>query len=293
MRVAFSTMVLLSLEPAEAIRVLAGEGILVEVAYDNFRSLGGMAVEDMLMRRACELADEGVRGMIRSVHMPYDGIEVDAIPLDIVIKRMLKWLDFAHRLEASIAVFHTLESSLREFEANLEFFRRIAREAADRGIKVAVENRLERRLFGSDPRDLELLIESVGENIGACADVGHANINRNLSQLLKTLDNSIIEVHLHDNDGEKDEHKPPFTGSVSWGLVLDWLKRRKEYINIVFEILCSEQTSKCLTIAEDSASAFNDTISGKIIKNSSADVRPALRPAPNFSYSKSLFSTTL
>ncbi|MEM1718288.1 MAG: TIM barrel protein [Thermosphaera sp.] len=266
MRVTFSTMVLLSLEPAKAIKILAGEGIPVEVAYDNFRSLGGMAVEDELMRRACELADEGVREMIRSVHMPYDGIEVDAIPMDIVIKRMLKWLDFAHRLEASITVFHTLECSLREFEVNLEFFRRMAREAADRGIKVAVENRLERRLFGSNPRDLKLLIESVGDNIGACADVGHANINRNLSQLLKTLDNSIIEVHLHDNDGEKDEHKPPFTGSVSWGLVLDWLKRRKEDINIVFEILCPEQTSKCLTIAKDSASAFNDTISEKLSK---------------------------
>ncbi|MEM4834257.1 MAG: TIM barrel protein [Thermosphaera sp.] len=261
MRVAFSTMVLLSLEPAEAIRVLAGEGILVEVAYDNFRSLGGMAVEDMLMRRACELADEGVREMIRSVHMPYDGIEVDMIPMDIVIKRMLKWLDFAHRLEASITVFHTLECSLREFEANLEFFRRMAREAADRDIKVAVENRLERRLFGSDPRDLKLLIESVGDNIGACADIGHANINHNLSQLLKTLDNSIIEVHLHDNNGEKDDHKPPFTGSIDWKLVLNWLKTRKKDVNIVFEILCAEQAPKCLMIAKESSSAFNNMFS--------------------------------
>lgn len=179
------------------------------------------------MRRARELADEGVKEIIKSVRMPYDGIELNVIPLDTVIKRMPKWLDFAYYLEASIAVFHTLEISNKVFETNLEFFRRMTREAADKGIKVAVKNKLEKRLFGSSLEGLKLLIESVGENVGACADIGHANINRDLSQLLKTLDNSIIEVHLHDNNCEKDGHKPPFTGSINWKLVSDWLRRHK------------------------------------------------------------------
>lgn len=140
-----------------------------------------------------------------------------------------------------MAIFHTLESSSRGFKVNLEFFRKIAREATDRGIKIAVENRPEKRLFGSAPEELKLLMEAVDENIWICVDAGHANINRNLSHLLENLSTHVIEIHLHDNNGERDEHKPLFAGTVDWRLVSNWLKNRRTEINLVFEILCSEQ----------------------------------------------------
>ncbi|MEM0027113.1 MAG: sugar phosphate isomerase/epimerase [Ignisphaera sp.] len=246
--IAFSTMVLLNLDPFEATAKLIESGFHVEVCYDNFLVFGGRYVEDVLFKKFLDSIQSIRKTYIKSVHMPYDELDADTIPFEHILNRMVKWLRFAHEIGASIAVFHTLKTSSDPLNTNLHFFREIAREAMDRGIRIAVENRLEKNLFGSKPEDLKNIVESVGEGIGICLDVGHANINKNLDAFLKTLENSIIELHLHDNNGFRDEHKPPFTGSVDWNAVIGLIKRKRDILP-VFEIACREPVVSCLSIA--------------------------------------------
>ncbi len=53
--------------------------------------------------------------------------------------------------------------------------------------------------------------------IGLCYDSGHANNNANkrIDSLEKNKDR-LEALHLHDNDGESDQHQPPFYGTVDW-----------------------------------------------------------------------------
>jgi Sugar phosphate isomerases/epimerases len=252
---AFSTMLLLNLKPLEAVKVLALEGLHIELGYDNFAVFGGKHAEDAMLKELEELGED-VKSFIKTAHMPYDDVDADLIPLEAIEKRMVKWLDTVARLGASIAVFHTVKTLLRDpLEVNIEFFRTITREAVDRGITVAVENRLEKDLFGSSPGDLKALAETIGEGIGVCLDVGHANITKNLQQFLSTLGDVVVELHLHDNDGSRDLHKPPQTGTVNWGLIMQWLKSRSRVVP-VFEIACTKGVKNCIAIAKSVSKWF-------------------------------------
>jgi sugar phosphate isomerase/epimerase len=83
----------------------------------------------------------------------------------------------------------------------------------DKSIKIAVEN--------NDPVDdftgiKELLSEFDSNFIGLCYDSGHGNIDGHGLDYLDSVKDRLISIHLNDNDGNSDQHKPLFTGTVDW-----------------------------------------------------------------------------
>jgi sugar phosphate isomerase/epimerase len=90
--------------------------------------------------------------------------------------------------------------------------------ARDRGVRIAVENGEDnwetiRGLFGSYGPDV----------LGLCYDCGHGNLVRpGIQSAGSALDNldgvkdRLLVLHLHDNDGERDQHRVPYTGTVDW-----------------------------------------------------------------------------
>jgi len=80
------------------------------------------------------------------------------------------------------------------------------------GVRIAIENTpgdnfpTMRRLFDAyDP-----------DYLGLCYDSGHGNIAGNGLECLAEAGERLIAIHLHDNDGVADLHKPPFTGTTDW-----------------------------------------------------------------------------
>jgi len=55
-------------------------------------------------------------------------------------------------------------------------------------------------------------------------DLGHAHINGNLEESLQALSRHMAAMHVHDNDGVKDLHKPPYTGTIRWSLLENWIQ---------------------------------------------------------------------
>ena len=54
-------------------------------------------------------------------------------------------------------------------------------------------------------------------HIQSIIDVGHAHVNNwDLSNVIKTLNSQIIAFHLHDNDGNYDQHYPINAGTINW-----------------------------------------------------------------------------
>lgn len=81
-----------------------------------------------------------------------------------------------------------------------------------RAVRIAVENRPHDQFNGIS----ELLSGRGPEFIGLCYDSGHGNIGGEGLQHLDSVKERLISVHLHDNDGLADQHKPIFTGTVDW-----------------------------------------------------------------------------
>jgi len=109
---------------------------------------------------------------------------------------------------------------------DLGLVRRLVKEAAGRlskaseehGVPVALENMPRMRwLVFQDPAELLGCIEGTG--LGICFDAGHAHTAGNTDEWLE-LAGRFINVHLHDNRGERDEHLVLGEGTVPFAKIL-------------------------------------------------------------------------
>jgi sugar phosphate isomerase/epimerase len=83
---------------------------------------------------------------------------------------------------------------------------------AQRGVRIAVENRPADTFNGIE----ELFAEYSSEFVGLCYDSGHGNIGGDGLEHLDSVKERLISVHLHDNNGVEDQHKPIFSGTTDW-----------------------------------------------------------------------------
>jgi sugar phosphate isomerase/epimerase len=86
-------------------------------------------------------------------------------------------------------------------------------------VKVAVEvipNPL------SSAAALVRLIEETldGVDVGVCLDYGHAHLMGDLAEAIETLSGHLWTTHVHDNNGKRDDHLVPFSGSINWELAM-------------------------------------------------------------------------
>ncbi len=84
--------------------------------------------------------------------------------------------------------------------------------ARERGVRIGLEN------MGHDDfvRIRQLLSLYGAEFLGLCYDAGHGNLDGQGLMHLEHLKARLISVHLHDNDGSGDQHKPVFSGTIDW-----------------------------------------------------------------------------
>ncbi len=123
----------------------------------------------------------------------------------------------------------------KAWELNVKAFREIGRHAEDHGVRVYVENMPEmKHTMCKTFEELEGLIYASETECGMVFDVGHANTTGCIRKFLSRL-NLISHIHLHDNDGKKDLHKPLGEGCVDWEEVLPEI-RKMSHVICVMEI---------------------------------------------------------
>ena len=85
-------------------------------------------------------------------------------------------------------------------------------------IKVAFENT---KIKGY----LEYVLDNIkNDNVGLCYDSGHCHAHFKDDFDFNKFKNRIFAIHLHDNDGTKDQHLLPFDGTIDWDYVINELK---------------------------------------------------------------------
>ncbi|MDV3103648.1 sugar phosphate isomerase/epimerase family protein [Thermococcus waiotapuensis] len=123
----------------------------------------------------------------------------------------------------------------RAFMNTLRQFREIEALARDYGVRLLVENLTGGRI-GAFPHEL---IPFIGENSAVCLDVGHAFLTAMRYGLplqeFDVLSRSAREFHVHDNNGERDEHLPPGEGMIGVRYILRMIENFRPE-NVVFEV---------------------------------------------------------
>ena len=138
-------------------------------------------------------------------------------------------IEFAARVGAETLVLHPVCLGLSDPDDRIDVpeIRRIGREAAAHGVRLAVEN------LPDSIATLDRLLEAVGDdprrtNLWVCIDVGHAHLSHDagrepVSNYLERYAAQLAHVHLHDNYGETDAHLVPGRGTIDWRRTFDVL----------------------------------------------------------------------
>lgn len=117
-------------------------------------------------------------------------------------------IEMTARLGGDVAIMHVPdEPGSDPLRRSLDELEHVAR---DHGVRIAIEN-------GVFAAIRQVLSERDPAYVGLCYDCGHGNLGdgKGLSHL-ESLKHRLISVHLHDNDGTRDQHNPLFSGTVDW-----------------------------------------------------------------------------
>ena len=130
------------------------------------------------------------------------------------------------------------------------------------GVKCCLENLfvhhkgriIEGRLANADEicRLCDLLNEECGDDcFGICFDVGHAILTgQNIKEYLKKLGHRLTILHIHDNNGQADQHLMPYSCVTNnkRDTVCDWEEFVQGLREISYRGVLSFETDLCLKI---------------------------------------------
>ncbi len=191
--------------------------------------LGSMTEEEYEAHflREKELADKaGVT--IWQVHGPWrwpprDGTEEDRAERAEVMRRSI-------RVSALIGVSYWVIHPIMPYgpdkdpepevfwQMNLDFFRALLPTAKQYGVTICYENMPMRALSISTPEVMLRFVHEINdESFKFCLDTGHCAVfGLSCGDAVRMAGDDLKVLHVHDNSGRGDEHKPPFHGIVDW-----------------------------------------------------------------------------
>lgn len=196
---------------------------------------------------------------------PYSNASPDAGVRERAVREALAALELARRVPVSVLVVHLgLPDSLvpahgaNSREAARRSVETIAAAADRLGVRVALEvipNAL------STAESLATLVDEELElpDVGVCLDTGHAHIMGDVVDAIETLSGLLIAMHVHDNHGARDEHLPPFEGTIGWPAALMALQKIGYDGTLILELASADAPAAALARAARAKARLEDT----------------------------------
>lgn len=172
-----------------------------------------------------------------------------------ILPMVLRSMEICAILKAPHIVIHPLHhvpyGQNREYlwQLNQEYYQTLLPHAKRLGIKLALENLVERdasperalvKTICSDPQDYAAFYDELGDNrnVICCVDTGHAALcGESAAEMIRSLGSRVGALHIHDNDFVSDKHWIPYQGKIDWDDVLRALADVGYQGDFTFEVL--------------------------------------------------------
>ena len=103
---------------------------------------------------------------------------------------------------------------------NLSFMRELLVTAREEGVTVCLENMPFVDFSLSSPAAIAELVHEIDDPfLAMCLDTGHANVHPDWhtpAATVRAFGDIVKALHVHDNQGRRDEHLTPFGGTIDW-----------------------------------------------------------------------------
>jgi len=219
---------------------------------DDFDWRSPQAVREL--RSVCN--SEGVR--IRSAHAPgeYPRTHVDEAMARRYVETTKQFCDFAAELGSRVVVIHALKTQEPGPDLWDKLMRYTLDELAEHVLPLPVLLGLENLNWRVVPsEDLALVRSYSADAMGFVLDNGHAHLFGAIGEYLNLCGLRLYGVHISDNDGSKDEHSLPGTGTVQWKEFVGGLVRSGYAGPLTLEVHAYDRQDDLPGYLEDCASA--------------------------------------
>ena len=168
---------------------------------------------------------------MRESGAPLSICEVERVRRIEAMDELKRVIDVADDLPYARLILHMGGSretaDQRKQDAAFSSLEHLVLHARHSGVTICVENTLSE--MGS-PDYLRAFVEETRlTGLRFNFDIGHAHLaefpeEERLEKSFAPMKDLVSSVHLHDNHGEKDEHLPPYDGSIHWPGAIKLLK---------------------------------------------------------------------
>jgi sugar phosphate isomerase/epimerase len=198
----------------------------------------------------------------RESGIPLSICEVERVRRVEAMDEFKRAIDVAEELPFPRLVLHMGGSretaDPRKRDAAFSSLEHLVLHASHVGVTIAVENAMSEM---SDPAYLRAFVDETRlTGLRFNFDIGHAFLAdgpevERIPKSFAPMRDFVASVHLHDNRGEKDEHLPPYEGSIDWATAIPVLKSAPES-NLPLVLELKEKTgSEAPSPAEQLAAA--------------------------------------
>jgi sugar phosphate isomerase/epimerase len=214
----------------------------------DIQTLKGMLEHHKLQLASLHAPTSKDASAMRESGIPLSVCEVERVRRVEAMDEFKRAIDVAEDLPFPRMVLHMggsrEEADPRKRDAAFSTLEHLVLHAKHVGVTLCVENTTSEM---GQPSYLRAFVDETRlTGLRFNFDVGHANLgdgeeSGRIEKAFEPMRDLVASVHLHDNHGEKDEHLPPYDGSIDWESAIPILKAAPEK-NLAITLELKEKT---------------------------------------------------
>jgi sugar phosphate isomerase/epimerase len=227
-----------------AVEVFCSRAHFDYASKQDIQSLAGMLRRHHLELASLHAPTSKDASAMRESGIPLSVCEVERVRRIEAMDEFKRAIDVAEELPFPRMVLHmggSRESAdARKRDAAFSTLEHLVLHARHVGVTLCVENTPGEM---GQPAYLRAFVDETRlTGLRFNFDVGHAHLGEEppaerIEKAFEPMRDLVANVHLHDNHGEKDEHLPPYDGSIDWETAIPVLKTAPENdLAIVLEL---------------------------------------------------------
>jgi sugar phosphate isomerase/epimerase len=206
-----------------AVEVFCSRAHFDYASKQEIQALAGMLRHQRLELASLHAPTSKDTSAMRESGIPLSVCEVERVRRIEAMDEFKRAIDVAEELPFPRMVLHMGGSretaDQRKRDAAFSTLEHLVLHAKHVGVTLCVENTTSEM---GQPAYLRAFVEETRlTGLRFNFDIGHAHVSdgeeaERIEQAFAPMRELVASVHLHDNHGEKDEHLPPYDGSIDW-----------------------------------------------------------------------------